>query len=52
MKIPEIADGTKIPLNLIGGDFFAEAFASWRNEKIDKNDPDLQWIIAFFNLSL
>jgi len=29
-------------------EFFAEVFTAWKNGTIDKNDPDLKWVIDFF----
>ena len=48
---------TTIPKGTIsskkGAEFFTEAFVAWRNKTINQNDPELNWIIDFFeNLSL
>jgi hypothetical protein len=48
MTIPE---GTTVSME--GGEFFSETFTAWRNGTINQNDPELSWIIDFFdNLGL
>jgi hypothetical protein len=44
MTIPK---GTTVSME--GGEFFTEAFTAWRNGTINQNDPELNWIIDFFN---
>ena len=39
----------KTPKALHGGEFFAEAFASWRNGKLtDGQQADMEWLVDFF----